>query len=173
MRPMVSLAALMLALVGPAVAQQATFDFPMHAAPLDLPDLVVTGTDGTPYTLGDPPQGHVLLNVWATWCAPCREELPDLDALQRDIGGPGFRVIALSTDTGRRPAVERLLAEVGAETLDPVIDDTGAAMRDLGIFALPTTLLIDGSGQEIGRKIGPAQWNSPEAVAFFEALPGF
>ncbi len=171
MRRLLLVALLTMAMAGPSMAQESAFDFDMHAAPVVVPELQFTGADGIPRSLEDYRGSYVLLNVWATWCAPCREELPTLDALQRGLGGPIFEVIALSTDTGRRSAVERLFAEVSVDSLDPIIDDTGAAMRDLGIFALPTTLLIDGNGQEIGRKIGPAEWDSPEAVAFFENLP--
>ncbi len=162
-----------MSLAAPSMAQQPAFDFDIHAAPVAVPDLLFTGADGTQRSLEDFRGRYVLLNVWATWCAPCRVEMPTLDALQRELGGPGFEVIALSTDTGRRPAVDRLFDEVGIEYLDPVIDDTGAAMLDLGIYALPATLLIDPDGREVGRKIGPAEWDSPEAVAFFRNLvPG-
>ncbi len=171
MRRFLAAAILTMAMAGPSMAQDTAFDFDIHATPVVVPELLFTGADGTRHSLADYRGQYVLLNVWATWCAPCREELPTLDALQRDLGGPDFEVIALSTDTGRRSAVDRLFAEVSVGTLDPIIDDTGAAMRDLGIHALPTTLLIDRNGQEIGRKIGPADWNSPNAVAFFETLP--
>lgn len=156
---------------GPSAAQEGTFDFEMHETPVAVPDLTFADADGSVRTLDDYRGRYVLVNVWATWCAPCREELPTLDALRRTLGGPTFEVIALSTDTGRRPAVERLFAEVSATDLEALIDDTGSAMRDLGIYALPTTLLIDEDGLEIGRKIGPAEWSSQDAVRFFEALP--
>jgi len=170
MRRLAAATLLFAALAGPSMAQQSAFGLDMHDAPVAVPDMRFTGSDGLSRGLGEYRGRYVLLNVWATWCAPCREELPSLDALQRDVGGPTFEVVALSTDTGRRVAVERLFAEVSVDTLDPMIDDTGAVMRDLGVFALPTTLLINPNGQEIGRLTGPADWNSPEAVAFFATL---
>lgn len=147
------------------------FAFDMHDVPVTLPDLAFSGPDGLARTLADYRGRYVLVNVWATWCAPCRDELPTLDALQRALGGPEFEVIALSIDTGRRTAVERLFEEVSMAELEVLIDDTGSAMRDLGLYALPTTLLIDGDGREVGRKIGPAFWGGPAAIDFFEALP--
>lgn len=163
-------AILLMTIAGPSVAQEAPFGFPMHDTAVAVPELSFSAADGQSQGLAEYRGTYLLLNIWATWCAPCRAELPTLDALQRTLGGPDFAVVALSTDTGRRPAVERLFTEVSIDTLAPLIDDTGAAMRDLGILALPTTLLIDKDGQEIGRKVGPAEWDSPAAIAFFQGL---
>ena len=156
---------------GPSMAEEAAFDFDMHETPIEVPDLQFADESGSVRTLDDYRGKYVVVNVWATWCAPCREELPTLDALQRSLGGPAFEAITLSTDTGRRPAVERLFAELSITDLEELIDDTGSAMRDLGVYALPTTVLIDRNGREIGRKIGPADWDSPAAIEFFKALP--
>ncbi len=162
---------LLVAMGGPSTAEEAAFDFDMRETPIAVPDLSFADADGSVRTLDDYRGKYVLVNVWAAWCAPCRKELPTLDGLQRTLGGPTFEVIALSTDTGQRPVVERLFTEVSVTDIEALIDDTGSAMRDLGLYALPTTLLIDGNGQEIGRKIGPADWDGPDAVKFFEALP--
>lgn len=162
---------LSLTMGGPSGAEEVAFGFDMHDAPVAAPELEFSGADGSMLTLFDYRGRYVLVNVWATWCAPCREELPTLDALQTAIGGPTFEVIALSIDTGRRPVVERLFSEISIADLDALIDDTGSAMRDLEIYALPTTVLFDGDGREIGRKIGPADWGGPTAIKFFETLP--
>ena len=123
----------------------------------------------------------VLLNVWATWCAPCRREMPTLDRLQATLGGSDFQVVALSIDRKGLPAVQEFYAELGLETLPIYVDETGEAQRALNVLGLPTTLLLDREGNEGGRLLGPAEWDSPEMVAFFrdylkrtaaEARPG-
>ena len=164
------LVAAILAIAEPSNAQDSAFKVAMHAAPFAVPDLLLTGADGVFRGLADHRGRYILANVWPTWGASCREELPTLDALQNDLGSPGFDVIALSTDTDQRTAVDCLFAEVAVSSLDPIIDDTGSAMCDLEIFALPATLLIDENAREVGRKVGPAEWVSPEAVAFFASF---
>ena len=154
---------------GAASARETAFDFGMLNAPQVMPELQFSDSSGKRLSLADFRGKYVLLNVWATWCPPCRQELPTLDRLQDALGGSGFQVIALSTDTGRAGIVQRLYRELGLPETGIFIDETGSAMRDLGMFALPTTVLIDGEGNEVGRKIGPAVWDSPEAVAFFRA----
>ena len=101
----------------------------------------------------------VLLNLWATWCIPCVEEMPALDRLQARLGGPEFEVVALALDRQGlavvKPFVERLkLARLGL-----YLDPTGAATRTLGARGLPTTLLIDRAGRELGRVEGAADWD--------------
>ena len=161
--------ALILSATGVASAQETAFDFGMLNAPQVLPELQFSDVNGKRLSLADFRGKHVLLNVWATWCPPCRQELPTLDRLQDELGGSGLQVIALSTDTGRAGIVQRLYRELGLPETGIFIDETGSAMRDLRVFALPTTMLIDGEGNEVGRKVGPAVWDSPEAVAFFRA----
>ena len=113
-------------------------------------------------------QKVVITKIAATWCPPCRKELPDLQGLQQELGGDQFQVVALSTDAGRLANVRGLYRELGLDETNIFIDETGSAMRKLGIFAMPTTLLIDPQGKEIGRKPGPADWDSAEALSFFE-----
>ncbi|MER8783904.1 TlpA family protein disulfide reductase [Mesorhizobium sp. M1006] len=110
-----------------------------------------------------------MLNIWATWCAPCRKEMPTLDRLQAKLGGPDFEVIALSMDRGGPDIVKKFFAEIGVEHLALNIDTTGKAMFTLGALGLPMTLLIDREGKEIGRLIGPAEWDSPEMMAFIRS----
>lgn len=161
--------ALVLLATGVARAQEERFDFGMRDAPRSMPDLNFTSVNGTRLSLTDFRGKYVLLNVWATWCPPCREELPSLERLQGALGGAAFQVITLSTDTGRGAAVQRLYQDLDLSESGIFIDETGSAMRDLGIFGMPTTLLIDGDGNEIGRKIGPAVWDNAAALAFFRA----
>lgn len=143
------------------------FLFGIHKAPKPVPEIEFNDADGVVRTLKDFEGKYVLLNVWATWCPPCRKELPDLQALQEKLGGEAFHVIALSTDTGKISNVLQLYDELGLDKSEIFIDETGTAMRKLGIFAMPTTLLIDPLGQEIGRKLGPADWDSEGAISFF------
>ncbi len=111
----------------------------------------------------------VLLNLWATWCAPCRKEMPGLNALQKEMGGSDFQVVALSLDLKGLAASEAFLKEVGADALALYIDEDATALDALQAPGLPTTLLIDRQGRELGRLLGPAEWNSPEAKALIAA----
>lgn len=107
----------------------------------------------------------VLLNVWATWCPPCRKEMPSLDRLQASKGGDGFVVVALSIDKGGAAQVAPFFAEVGIRNLTTYLGEPGATMAALGIVGLPTTLLLDADGVERARWAGPKEWDSPAAVA--------
>ena len=162
-------AAMLFALLsGPTLAEGARFIFGIHSTPKEVPEIAFEDLEGQQFTLEDFEGKYVLLNVWATWCPPCRKELPDLQSLQQQLGGQQFQVIALSTDAGKRASVIRLYQELGLDERSILIDETGSAMRKLGIFAMPTTLLIDPQGREIGRKPGPADWDSDSAISFFE-----
>lgn len=119
--------------------------------------------DGSAKSLKDFQGKVVLLNLWATWCAPCRKEMPDLNALQKSLGSDQFQVVALSVDHKGMEVVKSYLAEVGADALTPFVDESTKALTDLQGVGLPTTLLIDRQGRELGRLVGPAEWNSPEA----------
>src|SRR3546814_1814786 len=94
----------------------------------------------------------VLLNIWATWCVPCREEMPSLDRLQAGLGGPDFVVVPLSIDREGLPAVKAFYEELGLKALGIYVDQSGRASGKLGAAGIPTTLLVDREGREIGRK---------------------
>ncbi|QEW23688.1 Cytochrome c biogenesis protein TlpA (plasmid) [Marinibacterium anthonyi] len=121
-------------------------------------------------TLADFEGRVVLLNIWATWCPPCREEMPTLDALQARLGGPDFHVLPLSIDRAGLEPVRRFYRETDIRNLDLYIAEDTRAMLALAVVGLPTTILIDRMGRELGRLAGPAEWNSPEAVAQISAL---
>lgn len=106
----------------------------------------------------------VLLNIWATWCAPCREEMPALDRLQAELGGPAFEVVALSIDRGGADAVRAFYEKVGIANLAVYIDRPNASGRALRVVGIPTTLLMDRDGREIGRAVGPVEWDGPATV---------
>ncbi len=110
----------------------------------------------------------VLLNVWATWCAPCRKEMPTLDRLQSQFGGPDFEVVALSIDRDGAAAVRKFFNETSVHALSVYVDPTTEAMSKLEILGVPTTLLIDRQGREVARQTGIADWDRPEIVATIE-----
>ncbi len=109
-----------------------------------------------------------MLNLWATWCAPCRREMPDIDALQAKYGVKDFVVLALSQDRKGVDAVRDFYAEIGVKNLEIFIDQKARSSRKLRATGLPTTLLLNKSGSEIGRLIGPANWNSADAQKLIE-----
>lgn len=111
----------------------------------------------------------VLVNLWATWCAPCRKEMPDLAQLQKDYGGDNFEVVAISVDLKGADASSAFLKEIGADNLALYTDRTTRVMKKLGAIGLPVTILIDRQGKEIGRLLGPAHWTADEALKLIEA----
>lgn len=112
----------------------------------------------------------VLLNLWATWCAPCRKEMPDIAKLQKELGGKDFEVVAVSLDIKGPEASAAFLKDVGAENLTLYLDTASKSLTALQALGLPATLLIDRDGKEAGRLLGPADWASPEAVALIKAI---
>ena len=112
----------------------------------------------------------VLLNLWATWCAPCRKEMPDIAKLQAELGNADFEVIALSVDRKGLVASKAFLKEIGAESLQAYAEPEGKSLIALQALGLPATLLIDRKGKEAGRLLGAADWASPEAKALVQAL---
>ena len=141
----------------------------MHASARALPEIAFVDGAGKPVTLADFRGRTVLLNVWATWCPPCREEMPSLDRLQKTLGGPGFEVVALSIDADGAPAVERFYKEIGIGSLAIYVDSAMRAAGQLRAPGVPTTLLIDPEGRELGRHSGPAQWDGPGALRVISA----
>jgi thiol-disulfide isomerase/thioredoxin len=138
--------------------------FSMLAKRAALPDVRFTDGDGRSVRLSGFRGKTILLNIWATWCAPCRKEMPALERLQAKLGGPAFEVVALSIDRGGATAVKSFYEELGIKDLRVYVDATAQAPSEFNAIGLPTTLLIDAQGREIGRKVGPAEWDSPEVV---------
>lgn len=129
-----------------------------------MPVLQFADAEGRDLSLADFRGKVVLLNVWATWCTPCRREMPTLDRLQAKLGGSDFEVLALSVDAQGIAAIEPFFDEIGVKALRIYIDRTGKAAQALSIVGLPTTLLIDRMGRERGRMVGPAEWDSTETI---------
>lgn len=106
----------------------------------------------------------VVLNLWATWCTPCVAEMPMLDRLQQQVGEVDVEVVALSIDRGGPPVVREFFDRVGVKSLRVYVDPTMRAQSTLGVFGLPTTIIIDRDGNERGRLVGPAEWDDAAAV---------
>lgn len=153
--------------VSPVAAQPV---MPFHDAPRELPPLAFVDADGRALTLSDFRDRIVLLNVWATWCLPCREEMPTLDRLQGRLGGEDFHVLPLSIDRAGLDPVRRFYGEIGIRHLGIYFAAGVRPPSALGVIGLPTTLLIDRQGREIARRAGPAEWDSQGAVEQFETV---
>jgi thiol-disulfide isomerase/thioredoxin len=152
----------------PAAAQPSETDQPPFIAlqtPRPLPPLNFVNGDGAAMTLADFHGRIVLLNVWATWCVPCRKEMPALDRLQEKLEAADFAIVPLSIDHRGRDAVERFYRELGLTSLRIYLDPSGDAPSAINAFGMPTTLLIDRKGQELGRVIGAAQWDDAAMVS--------
>jgi thiol-disulfide isomerase/thioredoxin len=141
--------------------------------PFRLPDLAFKDAQGRDVMLGDWRGRSVLLNLWATWCVPCRREMPALDALQAILGGPDFQVVAVNIDTRDPQKPLAFLKDVGITHLAYYSDPSARIFEDLKAagkaFGMPTTVLIDRSGCEIGTMAGPAEWASDEGVNLVHA----
>jgi thiol-disulfide isomerase/thioredoxin len=140
------------------------------AEPSAVPSTTFTDASGAEHSLADWRGKYVLVNFWATWCAPCRKELPELDALNRDFGGEDFAVVTIATGRNPVPAIERLFAEVGVESLPILLDPKQALSRDMGVLGLPVSVILGPEGHEIARMSGDAEWNSDSARAIIGAL---
>ena len=160
-------------------------------APLAKGEIAALAVDAEPYpaialsfdapggkklTLADFKGRALLVNLWATWCVPCRAEMPALDRLQAKAGGPDFEVVAINVDTARLERAPAFLDGIGVKTLTRYADPSADAFETLRLagkaLGLPTSLLIDKDGCEIGVVAGPADWDKPDAVAAVAALKG-
>ena len=154
----------------PALAQEAPQGFVLYGSAQPLPDARFVDASGASLRLSAFRGKVLLLNVWATWCGPCRKEMPTLDRLQAKLGGGDFQVIPLSTDSRGFEAIDVFFREIGATHLGKFLDVYNEAMGNLNIVGIPTTLLIDRQGRELGRLVGPAEWDSPDMIAFLQGI---
>lgn len=149
-----------------ASAQELPKNFVLMDKPKPIAEINFIDGDAHPRSLADFRSRVVLLNVWATWCVPCRKEMPALDRLQASLGGADFEVVPISIDRGGLETVRRFYNEIGIRNLAMYADPSGQVLRQVGAIGLPTTLLVDRAGQELGRVLGPAEWDAPEIAAF-------
>jgi thiol-disulfide isomerase/thioredoxin len=140
------------------------------------PQMSFKSADGQQLTLANFKGRALALNLWATWCVPCRAEMPALDRLEAKAGGPGFEVVAVNVDTARLERPAAFLNEIGVKSLKRYADPSGDAFESLRLagvaLGLPTTLLIDAQGCALGVVAGPANWDSQDALAAVKALGG-
>jgi thiol-disulfide isomerase/thioredoxin len=145
----------------------------MATTPLRLPDLAFEDADGKPRKLSDWRGKTVLVNLWATWCVPCRKEMPALDSLQTRLGGPNFEVVAVNIDTRDPEKPKNFLKEANLTRLGYFNDQKAKVFQDLKAIGralgMPTSVLVDGQGCEIATIAGPAEWASDDAVKLIQA----
>ena len=145
----------------------------MASKPLRLPDLAFEDADGKPKKLSDWHGKTVLVNLWATWCVPCRREMPALEALQTKLEGPNFEVVAINIDTRDPDRPKNFLKAANLTRLGFFNDQKAKVFQDLKsvgrALGMPTSVLVDGRGCEIATIAGPAEWNSDDAVKLIQA----
>ncbi|MFO1174590.1 MAG: TlpA disulfide reductase family protein [Paracoccaceae bacterium] len=141
-------------------------------APVALPEAALVDQADAPHSLADYKGKALLVNFWATWCAPCRKELGTLDRLQAAAGGDRFAVVTIATGPNPVPAMEKLFADEKITRLPLLRDPDQVFARQMGVLALPVSVLVDAQGNEVGRLMGDAAWDSPEALALVKAVAG-
>ncbi len=144
----------------------------LHAiAPPSPPaDITWVTADGVHRTLADYAGRGVVLNLWATWCVPCVAEMPALDELARAVAADRIDVLPLSSDRGGVPVVQKFYADRGIKDLPVLLDPQSAASHALGLRGIPTTLVIDRTGRELGRLEGAAAWAEPASITMLRQM---
>lgn len=144
--------------------------FVARKEPAALPEVAFKDGTGKPHSLAEWRGRVVLINLWATWCAPCRKEMPSLDRLQAMLGGNDFEVVAISVDRKGIEASGQFLKVTGATNLNLYVDETFKVARDLNAPGLPVSILVDRQGREVGRVTGAAEWDSDQAIALIRSV---
>ncbi len=154
---------------GPPLSGHFGEAYQVYDEPHPAPDTVFEARDGESVTMADFEGRVLVVNFWATWCAPCVEEMPTLDALDMEISPKGADVIAVSQDRGGREQVEPFLRDrLNLQQLGIYLDQKGELARAFDVRGLPATFVIDAEGQVVGRLDGPAEWNDPEVHELVE-----
>ncbi|MEO1026240.1 MAG: TlpA disulfide reductase family protein [Pseudomonadota bacterium] len=138
--------------------------------PAEVSDAAFTHAEGGEFTLGDFDGKYVLVNFWATWCAPCRKEMPMLSELQTEFGGDDFEVLTIATGRNDLVGIKRFFDEISVDNLPLYLDPRQTLAREMAVLGLPITLILDPEGREIARMRGDAEWNSDSAKAIIAAL---
>ena len=142
----------------------------IHESPQDAVLVTFTDPTGALHSLADSNGKIRVVNFWATWCFPCREEMPTLDALQKALGGEDFEVLAIATGFNHQEGIDSFLSQAGVTSLPVLLDPDSSLGAEFGALGLPLTLILNRDGQEIARLIGGAEWNSESAVSIISAL---
>ena len=140
--------------------------------PGDVVEGTFTTRDGEQVSFSDMRGKALVVNFWATWCAPCRHEMPSLNALDAAMESESFDVIAIASGRNKLRAIDAFFAEEGIDRLEVYLDPSSGILRSLGAFGLPTTIILDAEGREIGRLMGDADWASDNAIEVLSALVG-
>ncbi len=144
----------------------------VFSEPTAVPDTGFTDPAGGAHQLSDFNGKIVLVNFWATWCAPCRKEMPMLSELQREFGSERFEVVTIATGRNSIPGIRRFFQEAGVDNLPLYLDPRQELARGMGVLGLPATVILDIDGKEIARMRGDAEWYSESARAIVRALAG-
>ncbi len=142
----------------------------VFSEPRPAPGTGFTDPEGGAHQLSDLKGKFVLVNFWATWCAPCRKEMPMLSELQREFGGERFEVVTIATGRNSVPGIRRFFRETGVDNLPLYLDPRQNLARSMAVFGLPATVILDVDGREIARMRGDAEWYGESARAIIRAL---
>lgn len=142
----------------------------LHSEPKAVSEAVFIHEDGRDATLAEYKGKVVLLNFWAVWCGPCKIEMPMLSELQTEMGDETFEVVTLATSRNPPPAMVKFFEEIEVDNLPLHRDPKGAVAREMGVFGLPVTVILNPEGQEIGRLQGEADWSSENAQEILRAV---
>lgn len=143
-----------------------------HAEPKPVTDVAFFHEDGSEMTLGDLKGQYSVVNFWATWCAPCRHEMPSLNALQTEFGGDSFQVVTIATGRNKPAGIDRFYEEENIDALPKHTDPKQALARNMAVLGLPITVILNPEGEEIARLRGDADWYSDSARAIVGAMIG-
>lgn len=141
-----------------------------HKEPKPVSSEKFYDSEGSEVSLHDFRPKIVVLNFWATWCAPCRKEMPTLNALRKRLAGDKFEVLAVATGRSSPSDAAEFLLENDIDSLELYLDPKLKFLRGMGVLGLPTTIVIDSEGNELARLVGDADWNSESAIEIFSAL---
>ncbi len=147
-------------------------EFSVHQTPRAVPAFSFLDVAGEQMDLAQFSGSYLFVNVWATWCEPCREEMPALDRMARKLKQENIRFLPISIDATGRGSVERFYKRHDLRDLPVYVDADQNIMRALDVFGIPTTVLIGPGGKEIGRMVGPAQWDRPESIQNLKDIMG-
>jgi len=142
----------------------------IHSAARPAPDTVFLHADGSELRLSDYQGKVVVLNFWATWCAPCRKEMPELSALQETLSGADLTVLTVATGPNPPAKIAEFFEQIGVSNLPAHRDPRQTLARAMNVLGLPITAILDRNGAEVARLLGDANWHSESALAILQAV---